>query len=360
MDTAGPRTYFSSSENIIDRKSIAYARASGYITTTERYNSIMLLGRATPEATARYAARHGHLKLHSFYRVAQGWDVSSLGLGTYLGAMNDELDASYTAAAIAAVRGGVNFIDTSLNYRHQRSERALGQAIIKLTQIPRDVDRDELAICTKAGYLVRNAAPEGLHAGDVVGGMHSIAPVFLADQLERSRLNLGLETIDVYYLHNPETQFGFVGPDEFYARIRAAFEFLESAAASEKIQYYGAATWEGFRKPQALSLVRLEAIARQVGGADHHFRFIQLPYNLAMPEAYTSRHEELNGAAVTVLEAAQQLGITVVASASLLQARLARDLPEDFAAGLKNLSTTRSVRSSSLVPRLALPRRSSG
>ena len=88
----------------------------------------------------------------------------------------------------------------------------------------------------------------------IVGGMHSMAPEFLKDQIERSRLNLGLETIDVLYLHNPETQFGFVSPDEFYARARAAFEFLETAASNGKIQYYGAATWEGFRKPHALSL----------------------------------------------------------------------------------------------------------
>ena len=83
-------------------------------------------------------------------------------------------------------------------------------------QAPKDLDRDELVVCTKAGYLVRGAVPETLRPENVVGGMHSMAPEFLADQLERSRLNLGLETIDVFYLHNPETQFGFVDPEEFY------------------------------------------------------------------------------------------------------------------------------------------------
>ena len=209
--------------------------------------------------------------------------------------MSPDVDEAYTAAVLTAVRGGINFIDTSLNYRHQRSERAIGQAIIKLTQIPRVVDRDELMICTKAGYLVRGALPADLPSDDVVGGMHSMSPVFLRDQLERSRVNLGLETIDVFYLHNPETQFGFVNPDEFYSRLRTAFEFLEGVVSTQRIQYYGAATWEGFRKPHALSLTRMESIAREVGGPHHHFRFIQLPYNLAMPEAFTSRHEEMNG-----------------------------------------------------------------
>lgn len=299
----------------------------------------MLLGRATPEATARYVARHGELKRHAFYREAQGCHVSSLGLGTYLGAMSPEVDEGYTAAAIAAVRGGINFLDTSLNYRHQRSERAIGQAIIKLTQVPRVVDRDELMVCTKAGYIVRGALPEDLPAGDIAGKMHCIAPQFLRDQLERSRLNLGLETIDVFYLHNPETQFGFVSHEEFYLRVRAAFELLETAVSESKIQYYGAATWEGFRKPHALSLTRMESVAREVGGSDHHFRFIQLPYNLAMPEAFTSRHEEVDGESITVLEAARRLGITVVGSASILQARLAQELPGELASSLPGLTT---------------------
>jgi aryl-alcohol dehydrogenase-like predicted oxidoreductase len=300
----------------------------------------MLLGRATPEATARYTNRHPQWKSTGFYRQAQGWMISSLGIGTYLGDTSAEADAAYCDAIQAALRGGINFIDTSLNYRNQRSEQAIGQAIIRLMQQPKDLDRNEFVVCTKAGYLVRGALPEGLQAEDIVGRMHSMAPVFLADQLERSRLNLGLETIDVFYLHNPETQFGFIDHDEFYKRAVRAFEFLESAVSDGKIQFYGAATWEGFRKPHALSLTRLDSVAREVAGPDHHFRFIQLPYNLAMPEAFTSRHETRDGGQnASVLKTAEALGITVVASASILQARLARELPEELGAALPGLQT---------------------
>jgi aryl-alcohol dehydrogenase-like predicted oxidoreductase len=299
----------------------------------------MLLGRATPEATARYAARHGTLKHAGFYRDTPLGSVSSLGIGTYLGEMTREADAAYTEAIVAAVRGGINFIDTSLNYRNQKSEQAIAQAILRLIETPKELDRDEFAICTKAGYLVRGAMPEQMRPEDVAGGMHSMAPAFLADQLDRSRVNLGLETIDVFYLHNPETQIGFLSQNEFYDRLRLAFRFLEEAVAAQKIHFYGAATWEGFRKPHALSLTKMEAIAREIGGAGHHFRFVQLPFNLAMPEAFTSRHEERNGAAATVLETAAELGITVVASASILQARLSRDLPGEFTASLPGLSS---------------------
>jgi aryl-alcohol dehydrogenase-like predicted oxidoreductase len=305
----------------------------------KRYNLIMLLGRATLEATARYSTRHKLLTENSHFRDAQQWTVSSLGIGTYLGEKSADADDAYTDAVLAALRGGINVIDTSLNYRNQRSERAIGQAIIRIMQAPKEMDRDEFVVCTKAGYLVRGATPETLRPQDVVGGMHSLAPAFLSDQLERSRLNLGIETIDVYYLHNPETQFGFVSQEEFYARLQPAFEFLESAVSAGKIQYYGAATWEGFRKPHALSLTGMDALAKQIAGPDHHFRFIQLPYNLAMAEAYSSRHESLNGTNCTVLEAARELGISVVASASILQSKLAKDLPEQIETALPGLTT---------------------
>ena len=289
----------------------------------------MLPGRATVAATAGYAGRFRAHQQVGFYRTAQFLTVSNIGIGTYLGEMNEATDRGYTEAVGAALSAGVNFIDTSLNYRNQRSERSIGAALAQAVEAGH-VQRDEVVICTKAGYLVPDAVPQGATtARDVVGGMHSIAPPFLADQLGRSRQNLGIETIDVVYLHNPETQLSYVSPDEFYARIQQAFIFLEQAVKEGGIQFYGTATWEGFRKPPqspgALSLDRLAGIARQAGGADHHFRFIQLPLNLAMPEAYGHRVD-----GESVLDLAARLGITAVASASLLQSRLARNLPSEI------------------------------
>jgi aryl-alcohol dehydrogenase-like predicted oxidoreductase len=289
----------------------------------------MLPGRATAPATARYAGRFGAPREVGFYRTAQLLTVSNIGIGTYLGEMNDATDRGYTEAVGVALSAGVNFIDTSLNYRNQRSERSIGTALSEAAGAGQ-VQRDEVVICTKAGYLVPDAVPTGLlTARDVVGGMHSIAPAFLADQLGRSRRNMGIEAIDVFYLHNPETQLSYVSQDEFDARILQAFIFLEQAVQEGGIQFYGAATWEGFRKPPqspgALSLDRLAAIAREAGGADHHFRFVQLPLNLAMPEAFANRVD-----GESVLDLAARLGITAVASASLLQSRLARNLPSEI------------------------------
>src|ERR1700693_3114437 len=298
----------------------------------------MLPGRASTPATARYAARLPTHQGVGFYRDAQSLTVSNIGIGTYLGELDEATDRGYAEAVGAALAAGVNFIDTSLNYRNQRSERSIGTALRQAVESGH-VQRDEVVICTKAGYLVPDAIPKGvITARDVVGGMHSMAPAFLADQLGRSRQNLGIETIDLFYLHDPETQLSYVGQDEFYSRIHQAFIFLEEAVEQGGIQFYGAATWEGFRRPpespERLSLNRLGDIAREAGGDGHHFRFIQLPVNLAMPEAFGNRVD-----GESVLGLAGRLGITAVASASLLQARLTRNLPSEIRAQLPGART---------------------
>jgi aryl-alcohol dehydrogenase-like predicted oxidoreductase len=187
-------------------------------------------------------------------------------------------------------------------------------------------------VCTKAGFLTQGAVPDFLQRDDVVGGMHSIEPRFLADQIDRSRANLGVDTIDVFYLHNPETQLGYVSRAQFEDRLRRGFAQLERLASEQKIRWYGAATWDGFRKPGVLDLPRMAAIAAEEAGAAHHFRFIQLPFNLAMVEAFTGRPE-------SVLEQASRLGVTVVASATLLQTRLLDQMPDQLGELLPGLDT---------------------
>lgn len=278
-------------------------------------------GFATPEGTARFASRFPAHRQNGFFRQVQGLTVSTLGIGTYLGAMDEATDASYAHAIAAAAEGGINFIDTSLNYRHQHSELSTAAALDALFATGK-AQRDEIAVCTKAGYLVPGAIPQGvLDPSDVVGNMHCMAPVFLEDQLERSRKNLGLETIDVFHLHNPETQLRFMSIEEFHVRAEAAFSACEGFVKDGRIRYYGTATWDGYRQPNQLSLAELEQIARQAGGTNHHFRFIQLPFNIAMLEALSKG----------VAPYAQQLGISVIGSATLLQSRLASGLPEHLA-----------------------------
>lgn len=240
--------------------------------------------------------------------------------------MDEATDDNYTRAMAAAVQGGVNFIDTSLNYRNQHSELAIGRAL-------QECRRDEIVVCTKAGYLVPGAVPESLRKEDVVAGMHCMSPAFLEDQLNRSLRNLGVEAVDVFYLHNPETQLRYVEPDTFYQRCGEAFAAMERFAQDGRLRYYGTATWDGYRRngmADGLSLTRLASIAQDAGGAGHHFRFIQLPFNLGMSEAFGQKAESWNGERCGVMDAARELDITVIGSASLLQSRLTKDLPEQL------------------------------
>src|SRR5438552_3434442 len=133
---------------------------------------------ATAEGTTRYADRFPQYRNAAFYRTVLGLQVSSLGIGTYLGGDDDAADAAYTDALIAAGQSGINFFDTAINYRNQRSERCIGEALQHL-------QRDEIVVCTKAGFLTRAAVPTVLPKEDVAGGMHCMSPEFLTDQIER-------------------------------------------------------------------------------------------------------------------------------------------------------------------------------
>ena len=93
-----------------------------------------------------------------------------------------------------------------------------------------------------------------------------------------------------------------------------------------------------------ISLTACAEIAREAGGSANHFRFVQLPFNLAMPEAYVLSNQNVEKKNVSLLNAAKHLGIAVVGSATLYQGRLAHGLPEFVtrALGMKMTARTQS------------------
>ncbi len=304
-----------------------------------------LRGQATPQGTLHYAARfQGRAAAGHFRQAAGELLLSSIGIGTYLGEPDAATDARYTEAVIAAVKGGINLIDSASNYRFQRSERSIGRALQWLAT--QGFSREEIVLSTKAGFLTPDGAmPDDAEAyflrefvgrgifrtEDIVAGCHCLAPRYLADQLERSLANLGVDSVDVFYLHNPETQLSEISVEEFRRRIAEAFRFLETVVKANKIGAYGLATWNSFRDdpktPGYLSLASIEQVAREVGGTNHHFRFLQLPLNLAMPEALLRPNQIVAGKTMAIVQAARALEITLITSAALLQGQLARNLP---------------------------------
>jgi aryl-alcohol dehydrogenase-like predicted oxidoreductase len=299
-----------------------------------------LKGRATGEGTRRYKKRQ---VVKESYREAGDLCISTLGIGTYLGDPDDATDRLVTNAVVESVRGGVNLIDTAINYRNQRAEKCVGAAVKKAIESG-VVKRDEIVVCSKGGFVPTGDNPfswfeteylkklPGIQKSDLVAGCHCMHPEYLSDQIERSLKNLELEAIDVYYLHNPEAQMRAVKPREFSDRLRAAFGALEKACDDGKIACYGVATWNAFRVPlehhDNISLADVKALAREAAsGKEDHLRFIQLPINLAMPEALLAT-QQLGREAVPILEAARQLKIEVVSSASICQGQIIGKIPD--------------------------------
>ena len=320
-----------------------------------------IAGHATADGTARFAKRFSSTLSPQFYRSAvDGISVSSIGMGTYLGDYDDAEDARYVTVLATGIECGLNLVDTAINYRCQRSERAVGHAIRRVIE-DGVASRDEIVVATKGGFIPLDGSPPAsrelydsflateyfdrgiMSRNDVVSGGHSITPSFLADQIRRSLANLGLSTIDIYYLHNPEQQLSALDGKTFREALSNAFRELENQARLGHIRAYGCATWNGFRQepslPARLDLEEIIGIAREVGGASHHFRVVQLPINLGMPEAVRALNQTLSGRRVSFLEAASKLGVAVVASASLMQSQLSRGLPEALAAAFPSLET---------------------
>lgn len=306
---------------------------------------------ATRAATWAYRDDHDDFA-RTFYRRFGDGVVSSIGVGTYLGAPTDERDEAYHDALVTALESGVNVLDTAINYRHQRSERVVGRALSSA-----DIDREAAVVATKGGFVpfdeARPEDPGGfvkreyidtglIERADLVSGQHCLAPAFLDDQLDRSLSNLGVETIDCYYVHNPETQLAERSAVAVYDQLQAAFEQLERRADTGDIAQYGVATWDAFRVPtdhdSYLSLPevieRARAAAKAVGNTATHFRAIQLPFNVFMADAFTVQSHEGADGPQSALWLAHEAGLDVFTSASLMQGRLATEMPERVAAKL--------------------------
>ena len=306
---------------------------------------------ATREGTWRYRDRFGDSFARTYFRRFGDGVCSSVGVGTYLGDPTDAADDAYRESITTALNSGVNVLDTALNYRCQRSERVVGDALRDSS-----ADRDEVVVATKGGFLpfdgdrpndpASYVREEFLQSGlvdpdDLAAGSHCIAPDFLDAQLDWSLRNLGLDAVDLYYVHNPETQRRVRSESAVYDQLEAAFERLEQRRGDGDLRYYGVATWEAFRVPPShdsyLSLPevvhRAERAAEAAGVDDCGLQAIQLPFNVTMADAVTRVvHDspgDSDGTATSALRYAHEAGLDAFTSASIGQGDLAASIPAD-------------------------------
>jgi aryl-alcohol dehydrogenase-like predicted oxidoreductase len=300
---------------------------------------------ATARGTWGYRDRFGNGFGRTYFRRFDPGVVSSIGLGTYLGEPTAAVDSEYERALSAGLEGGCNVVDTASNYRCGRSERVVGRALERA-----DVDRDAVVVATKGGFLpfdgerpadpagyVRDSFVDGgpVDPSSLAAGNHTLDPDAIDALVDRSLSTLGVDTIDCYYVHDPETQLRVRSRPAVYDQLEATFERLERRVATGDVGCYGVATWEGFRRPpdddRHLSLAAVAAragrAAETVGHGASGFEAIQLPFNVVMADAFTTRSQEFEGERASTLSVAHELGLDVFASASLARGELVDGLP---------------------------------
>ena len=228
-----------------------------------------------------------------------------------------------------AIKSGITLIDTSANYSDGGSEILAGNVINDLMDRG-DIERSDITLVTKVGYIqgqnLKNAVkkqksghpfPEVVEYGD--GLWHCIHPEFLEDQLKHQLTRLNLDYIDAYLLHNPEYYLGWADKewkridearDEFYVRIRMAFEWLQKKVNEGVIKSYGVSSNTFVSDPHKFDFASLETMYKiseetaQKFECENSFSVIQFPFNLIEIGAMTEKNQDNN--TKTLLEFAKE------------------------------------------------------
>lgn len=307
----------------------------------------LIPGAASSAGTKAYAGRFAGILADEHFSdfLNTRIKLSSLGVGTFPGAVDDVTDVAVAAIVAQALRSGINVIDTGANYRFGRAGRAVGVGIAKA--MAAGIQREEFFVVGKGGFLTfAEGRPEDPLAffrekvvvkglgkeADLAQRVHCLSPEYIAWQLDTLRAQMGLETLDVYLIDQPEVHIPVIGKGPMYDKLIDVFTMLEAAVQANKIRYYGISTFNACRVATDdtlfQSLTSLIGLAEKAAGQGkrHHLRVVQLPFNALMPEAYT-RFSQVTGQGNigSTIQAAFQLKLTIMASHPLGKGLLARE-----------------------------------
>lgn len=214
-------------------------------------------------------------------------ELSKIGFGAYRISMDSNEHAN---ALKYAIECGCNLIDTASGYMNGESENLIGKVL-------EEVSNKNVFVITKAGYISNNNLTilqrlnkKGKALSDLVNVTedfkHSIHPEYLDAQIKLSLKRLKRKSIDGFLLHSPEYYFQqkdkISSKDEYYNRIKKAFEFLEEKVKKRTIRYYGVSsnTLPSIQDEQnATDLKTLADIASQISSTNS-FKLVQFPFNI--------------------------------------------------------------------------------
>lgn len=291
----------------------------------------ILTGSADIASTRAYAEVFQNSSEDDYFsQDTSGLTISSLGIGTSLGESTDAKDFDYASSIRRAMAGGVNFIDTAINYRSQRSERVVGRALGEMVY-KGEVRRNSILLCSKGGFVrpTDHSSPNKLHERmlsllfekGIDQNQHTLDVDIIRQQLLCSLMNLNVSSIDIYYLHNPEIALRRMDRTSFELHLHKTFEMLEDCVVKKRIGVYGAAFWKGLRvnrnHQEYCSVEWMVKIAERVGGANHSFRYIQTPFDLSRDGNLNFKNQSVDDVPHHYIDAIKRLGLNLVVSASI-------------------------------------------
>jgi aryl-alcohol dehydrogenase-like predicted oxidoreductase len=168
-----------------------------------------------------------------------GWSVSDVSFGAWAigGTWGPVQDEDSLAAMNQAVDLGVNFFDTADVYGDGRSERLIRKLVAQRSE--------PIVVATKAGRRLNPHTAEGYNREN------------LEAFIDRSRENLGRDTLDLVQLHCP--------PGSVYY-MPEVFDILDDLVSVGKIKYWG---------------VSVEKIEEGLKAIDHpNCQTVQIIYNV--------------------------------------------------------------------------------
>lgn len=274
-----------------------------------------------------------------------------IGMGTHLGDFSDSDSQKYINSMLYGIEKGINFIDTAINYRGMRSEKDVGKVLTEAINVRKIARREELIVSTKCGlilgditeglrpdaYLEKILKPLGIFEEDfnktADWDRHTLLPRFYEYAISKSIKNLGIETIDIHYIHIPEISRYALGEESFYNQLRELFLFYETQVKIGKVRFYGFAMEEAFLYDENsewyISLEKVCNLAEEVAGKSHHFRFIQLTYNYTERTAATKKYQKIASKPFTAIEAANELGLNVIINMPLNMGNMPENVTVD-------------------------------
>lgn len=161
-----------------------------------------------------------------------GLKVSELCLGTMtFGHGTSEADAKRMVAA--ALDSGINFFDTANSYADAQSEVFLGKAL--------EDRRDQAVVATKF-YNPMGAGPND----------SGISRYHIMNAVEASLKRLGMDHVDVYYIHHVDQQ----------TPVEEALRALDDLVHQGKVRYIACSNFEAWRLMDALAISEANGLAR--------------------------------------------------------------------------------------------------